>query len=137
MPKESYISDIRANKDRIRRDFSKRLQEAMIRKGFNQTETARRASGHLPKGKKMGRDVLSNYIRGVALPTPVNLNALCKALGTEPADLLPDRGHSTIANTNPIMDIRQTDDGLAFVRINQAMPMTKAFKILAILNEEE
>lgn len=119
-------------RDAVKIDFAKRLQRAMVKKGWNQSELARRSSGYL-KGGEIGRDLISHYIRGVAIPQPEKLQALCKALGVEPVDLLPTA--PTVDNKSPPFDMRQLEDGNVWLRINQAVSMDQALRIGKILNE--
>jgi transcriptional regulator with XRE-family HTH domain len=80
----------------VKNEFARRLEERRNAKGWNQSELARRATEHLPiaaegqkLGHKIGRDQISHYSRGVSLPRPETLEAIAKALGCEPSDLLP------------------------------------------------
>lgn len=64
----------------IKAEFARRLQTAMVGRGWNQSELARRASECLPKpapgqtrGHAIGRDLISHYVRGAMLPGPSNL----------------------------------------------------------------
>lgn len=118
--------------DAVRLEFARRLQRAMIEKGWTQSELARRASAYAPQ-KRMIRDNVSKYIRGRVLPGPLHLQALCKALGKKPEDLLPTRGTPTGGAETPSMDLRDLQDGNAWLRINQAVPMTTALEIARLL----
>lgn len=109
----------------------------MRRKGWNQSELARQAQKHAPKGKVIGRDSISNYIRGSNFPNPVNLDALCKALGVQPADLVPGSMFMRAKEEAPPMDIRGLGDGSAWLRINQRVSMPIALKILELLNSDK
>ncbi len=117
-------------------EFGRRLEAHMNRKGWNQSELSRQAQKHMPKGKTIGRDSISNYIRGSNFPNPVNLDALCKALGTQPVDLVPGEMFLRAKEDMPPLDVRGLGDGSAWLRINQRVPMAKALKILEILNTE-
>ena len=72
--------------DQVKIDFANRLQKAMVAKGYNQSELARRTADYMPedpetgKRKRFGRDNISTYIRGLALPQPATLAALAKAV---------------------------------------------------------
>ncbi len=121
-------------KDVVKIEFAKRLQRAMIRKGWNQSELARRAQPHM-KGKRLERDNISTYIRGNALPDPARLNALCQSLGIAPEDLLPSRGIPSAADKAPSFDVRDLQDGNVWLRVNQAVPWDVALKIMVLLKE--
>lgn len=113
-------------------EFARRLQMAMTKKGLNQAELARRASVHLPNNQ-MIRDSVSKYVRGLTLPSPNFLNALCRVLGTKPDELVPTRGVSTVGNENPPLDVRDIGDGMVWLKINQALEWPVALKIMEML----
>jgi transcriptional regulator with XRE-family HTH domain len=119
--------------DVVRQEFARRLQRAMIEKGWTQSELARRASSHTPDNR-MIRDNVSKYIRGKVLPGPLHLNALAKALNKKPDELLPTRGTPAAGQENPPMDIRDLRDGNAWVRVNQALPWDTAMQIAKLLH---
>lgn len=121
-----------APRDAVKIDFANRLQKALIAKGINQSELARRASAQLPGKKTIGRDMVSHYIRGVALPRPAHLEALAKALGVKAEDLMPNA--PSAADKAPSADMKQLEDGNVWLRINQGVPMTKGLIVLSILN---
>lgn len=119
-----------------RMEFGRRVEAAMLKKGWNQSELARRAEEHMPKGKRFGRDSISNYIKGSNFPTPINLDALCKALGMKPEDLIPGQMFLRAKDDMPPLDIRGLGDGSAWVRVNQRVSFDIAMKIMALLNEK-
>lgn len=53
-----------------------RLRDAMARKGWSISETARQASRFLSDGERLGRAHVWHYVRGKALPRPQHLKAL-------------------------------------------------------------
>jgi transcriptional regulator with XRE-family HTH domain len=120
-------------RDQIKIDFAKRIQRAMIDKGWNQSELARRASAYLPKNTPLGRDNVSHYVRGISLPRSAQLAALAKALGLKPADLLPTV--PSAAQKAPPFDMRQLEDGNVWLRVNQAVSFDQALKIMRLLQE--
>lgn len=125
-----------APRDYVKVEFARRLQAAMVRKGWNQSELARRAQEHLPKGapkgSRVGRDNVSQYIRGRVLPAPHTLAALAEALGVEPADLLPSRGVPQASTEHTPRSFSDTPDGNVWVRVNLAVSSTDALKIMEI-----
>ncbi len=125
-----------APRDAVRREFGKRLQQSMTAKGWNQSELARRAAAHMPDGK-LGRDNVSSYVRGLSLPGPIILEALCRALGCVPTDLLPSRGVPSTSVSMPPLDVKDTGEGKAWLRVNQAVEWDAAIKIMAILRGQE
>lgn len=124
-----------APKDAVKVDFARRLQAAMVQKGWTQSELARRAQNYLPAGRKFGRDSVSLYIRGRTSPGPVFMDALCKALGKTRDQLLPTRGVPSAGEANPAMDARDLGDGTTWIRINQALSWPVALEILRLVNE--
>lgn len=121
-----------APKDAVKHEFARRLQAAMVAKGWTQSELARKAENHLPKNHKFGRDAISTYIRAKSLPGPVFLDALCKALGKKTEDLLPTT-MMTPGNGSPPLKVQDMNDGFAWLTINQQVSWDKAVKILEIL----
>lgn len=122
-----------APKDAVKIEFARRLQAAMIAKGMQQSDLARAAEIHLPKGKRFGRDSISLYIRAKSLPGPLHLKALCAALGAKPEELLPTRGIPAAGDSAPTLDARDLGDGNTWLRINQAVPWDDAIKIMQLV----
>jgi len=125
-----------APRDAARAEFARRLSAAMIQKGWNQSELARRASDHYAD-KEIGRDSISVYMRGKALPTPLVLNAIAAALGVDPADLLPSRGVPSASAASPKMEAKDMGDGTVWLRVNQQVPWQVALTIMAALQHDE
>lgn len=130
------------NAENIKAEFARRLQAAMIEKGWNQSELARRASALLPKPEKgqkrgadIGRDSVSHYMRGKMLPLPLYLEAISKALGVSPADLMPART-PTAAPTGPF-EMKGLPDGRVYLRVSRTVRQEAAMKIMAILADED
>lgn len=120
-----------APKDAVKAEFARRLQHKMAEKGWTQSEMARQAEYHLPRGQKFGRDNISGYVRGLSLPGPVMLGALCQALGCQPQDLL--LAAPSVDTRNPPLEVKDAGDGRAWVRINQAVDWQIALKIMELL----
>ena len=118
--------------DLVRQEFARRLQRAMIEKGWTQSELARRASPFAPD-TRMIRDNVSKYIRGKVLPGPLHLEALCKALGKRPTDLLPARPSGGTSHELPSFDMRDLGNGTAWLRVNQAVSWETALKIATMV----
>jgi transcriptional regulator with XRE-family HTH domain len=127
----------------IKAEFARRLQTAMVAKGWNQSELARRATEHLPKpaagqkrGHAIGRDLISHYVRAAMLPGPTNLEAMAKALGVKSADLLPAGVPSASGEAAPF-EVRGMADGRLYLRIARTVSAETGMKILALLAEED
>jgi transcriptional regulator with XRE-family HTH domain len=115
-------------------DFQRRLLQARLEKGWNQSQLARQASLHL--GRNFGRDNVSKYEMGITTPTPLMLNALAKALGIPPEDLtVSGRLLSAEMEHEPKISMRTTQGGRAWIRINQEVPLATALAILDLLKE--
>lgn len=121
-------------KERARVEFSRNLYDAMVAKGWSQSELARNASKFLPEGEELGRDSISVYIRGKALPRGAALKALADSLGVEASDLLPPQAApSSLALHAPPIDVQDAGNDEAWLRINQRVPWTVAVEIMKLL----
>ena len=112
-------------------EFGNKLAKLMQDKGMSQSDLARAASKFMPN-KKFNRDNISQYVRGNSFPYPVRLNAICKALGVNPEDLKP-AGLPTASDKAPPLDFRSLGDGKVFLRVNQAVELDVALKVVALL----
>ncbi len=128
----------------IKAEFARRLQTAMVAKGWNQSELARRATDSLPRpapgqkrGHAIGRDLVSHYVRGAMLPGPANLEALAKALSVRPVDLMP-AGVPQVGGGEPApFEMKGMPDGRMYLRISRTVSQDTAMKIMAILADED
>ena len=123
-----------APKDAVKAEFARRLQAAMVRKGWNQSELARRAAENTTDGH-FGRDNISLYIRGIVMPGPVHLHALSKALSLKPDELLPSRGAPSADDRVPPLDIRDAGNGKAWLRVNMAVEWPVAVEVMKLLKD--
>lgn len=114
-----------------KQEFGRRLYELMIRKGWNQSELARRA--------RLGRDSISTYVRGVSFPDPKNLQALCEALDVSREELLPNAVESAMDREHPAFEIKQAhgDPSKVWLRVNRMVSAETAAQIFALLNKPE
>ena len=118
-------------------EFAAKLQRALILKGWTQSELARRAADYdTRKGSKIGRDSISHYIRGMNVPSPLVLEAIAKALGMKPQDLLPETTATVAEMENPPIDLRDLGNGNVWLRVNQAVEWPIALKIMGMLKGE-
>lgn len=107
----------------------------MVDRGWHQSELARRAATHMPN-RKFGRDNISKYLAGVTLPSPLHLNAMAKALGMPPEELLPTKNGRLLAGNmdeTSRLDLRTVDDKTVWLRLNQALPLDVALKIMGLI----
>lgn len=132
---EETVSDA-APKEAVKAEFAKRLQAAMVEKGWNQAELARAAAKFTNSGD-FGRYSVSCYIRGTTLPRPEHLSALAKALGVAPRDLLPTRGVPSAEKNTPPLDLKDMGDGNVWLRVNQAVTWEVAMQIMQLLKDKK
>ena len=110
-----------------RAEFGKRLQSLMLKKGWNQSELARKCD--------LGRDSISQYVRGRSIPTPGNLNKLAGILGVEATALFPNYDAQTNAIEAATVEIKSIDSDAEhmWLRVNMKVPAEKALEVLKIL----
>lgn len=125
------------DKEAQMREFARRLQKAMIAKGWNQSDLARAANMHMPDKREFGRHLINYYMRQRGLPSPVYLKALAGALDMEPTDLLPDHDHWQTRDMTGIQ--LKTIDGTneAWLSFNQRIPLSKALQIMRLVQDEK
>lgn len=132
----TYIGDSQTDPDLrpkhlTKHEFGKRLYQLMVAKGWHQSELARRAD--------VARDSISTYIRGVSLPEAGNLEKLAKALGIEPADLLPNFVESAIDNDTPSLEMKivNSEPRVAWLRVNRLVSTATCVKIVELLSSDK
>ena len=110
-----------------RAEFGKRLQSLMLKKGWNQSELARKCD--------LGRDSISQYVRGRSIPTPGNLNKLAGILGVEPEALFPNYDAQANAIEAATVELKSIDSDAEhmWLRVNMKVPAEKALEVLKIL----
>lgn len=134
--KSSTRSDFSPNADvdlsvkSIRKiEFAKRLYNLMMQKDWNQSDLARNSG--------LGRDSISQYVRGNNIPSPKNLKKLAEALGVQPVEIYPNYEAAAIEEEIPSLSFRQMpgDENHMWVRINKKVPMHVAAQIMKLMNE--
>lgn len=143
--------------DEIGRGFAKRLQKLMDDKGWNQSVLARRAAIHMPNGK-LDRQLIHNYLGGTTVPQHERLEAIAKALGVEPGDLvtaedLPGmearhaariraeakapRAASNVVPMAPTVSTVNVNEGgeSVHLKIDRQVPFDVALEIMALLKQ--
>lgn len=122
-----------ASDARRRGEFARRLNEAMVDRGWTQSELARNAG--------LGRYVVSNYIRGRSLPSAASLAALAKALELDPEVLVPDPSELPApdggATPELQFEVLAHDPSRALLRVNKILDVRKALQIAIILAKAE
>lgn len=127
---EHTDQDVRP-KHLTKQEFGRRLYNAMIRKGWTQSELSRRAD--------VKRDSVSTYVRGVSLPGPLNLKKLASALGVNETELLPNHIEAAIDEDVPSLELKisSADSRVAWLRVNRLVSTSVAVKVVEILNGDE
>tara|TARA_R100001015_G_C4536279_1_gene101357 strand:+ start:298 stop:705 length:408 start_codon:yes stop_codon:yes gene_type:complete len=110
-----------------RAEFGKRLYSLMLKKGWNQSEMARRVG--------IGRDSISQYVRGRSIPSPANLDKLAGILGIEKDVLFPNYDAQANAIEAATLEIKSIDSDAEhmWLRVNMKVPAEKALEVLKIL----
>lgn len=113
-----------------KQEFGRRIYNLMVAKGWTQSELARQSG--LP------RDRISNYVRGVALPTPTNVHSLAASFGVEPESLLPNHTEQAIGDDTPSFDMKTSTSapGKAWLRVNRLVLFSTAVKIAELLEQD-
>lgn len=110
-----------------RQEFGRRLYNLMLQKQYSQSDLAR-ASG-------MGRDSISQYVRGRSVPSPKNLAKLADALDVEVNVLFPNYDAQANAVEQPTFEMKsiESDAEHFWLRINMKVPAEKALAVMQIL----
>lgn len=113
-----------------KQEFGRRLYNLMLAKGWHQSELARQSG--LP------RDRISTYVRGAAMPSPQNVQALAAALGVEADAIMPNHVMSAIDEDVPALEIKSSPatPGKAWLRVNRLVLMATAVKIAELLEQD-
>lgn len=121
--------------DAVRRAFAHRLYTLMVAKGWNQSDLARALTTEM--GKNFGKDNVSNYVRGVSLPTGPRLLAIAKVFDVAPEELVVAAGRPSAESKNPKLDVRFLDDSYAWLKVNRRVSRDLARKIVNLLEDEK
>lgn len=121
-------------------EFARRFSRQLVLKGWSQAEFVRRAQA-LAQTKgldiRVGPDSVSSYLRGLYLPSAPTMNLMAEVFGVDVIELLPPRGIPEAGESLPPVGVQDQGDGLAWLRVNQAVPWPVALKILALLHGED
>jgi transcriptional regulator with XRE-family HTH domain len=136
--------------------FAERLRAAMERKGWSVADTARQVSRLLGEEAKFGSSHISGYLSGRALPRVKYLQALSRALGVDPEELVPGasgqdprlgegaepdaaRAEVRPASSGAPVDfvhVRDYGDGTALLQVLQRVPWATALEVMALVKGE-
>lgn len=129
-------TDVFAHKDVIKREFGQRLHRLLVQKSMSQTDLAR-AAAKFTSDKRFGRDLISSYVNGRYVPSPVNLEAMAKALGVSAEDILPMANNlPRRGETTPPLDFRIIGEDRASLRVNQVVSLACALKVAQLINDD-
>jgi hypothetical protein len=124
--------------------FSCKLVDLMARNGLSQSDLARAIWGTLidPRGRDVARnrDRISNYVRGLQLPSPATVKKLADVFGVEPAELQPSLAVPPGQVGQPVNISLTAISGrpdVVLLTVNKRMPMKIALQILALLAEAD
>jgi transcriptional regulator with XRE-family HTH domain len=116
--------------------FARKLNRLLLEKNWNQTDLAREATKFTPKGRTIGRHLISAYCRGASRPTDKNLTVIAQALGVSPEELLPVSARTEEIPTNFATATTGLNGGTRIV-VDAEVPGDTALKILEILRAVE
>src|SRR5262245_38460046 len=110
-------------------EFGRRLQAALIRKGWNQVDLARNASLKIPdnvdaKGRpkrSIGRDLIGLYCRGSSFPNPTYLQAIADALGMTLEQLVPASALAPADDSLTPFSVKYIDATRMHIRLNRTV----------------
>lgn len=119
-------------KDGLKREFARRLHQAMVAKDWRQADL-HRASG-------VAKDSISSYYNAKILPTDYNLTKLARALGVTPGALMP--GVSPDSPPMPEIETLAMWDvpgsaGLKRLRVNRIVSIGTAVKVIDMVNSDD
>lgn len=126
-----------ASRGEVSAEFGRRLQRAMNAVGLTQSELARRAQTLAPDGMRIARDNISTYINGRAMPNPARLAVIAKALGVEPATLLPEPAVSRGARVGPALEMIAISPKKYRLRVDLNLSVATAMEVLRLINSDK
>lgn len=126
----------RMSPDRAARlqQWGKSLKDRINQKELNQSEFASRVA-LFTRDRRMGRDLISNYIRGISEPTPLKQIAMAKALNIpveelmEPMDIVAPFDKKK----TPPVKMESISPTHARLEINTKVPMAVAAEIIRLI----
>lgn len=117
--------------------FGRKLREARIKKGWSMSELARRASKIAGPSFSIGKYSISRYEIGAQMPEPPRVRAMAAAMDIKPEDLRPDLESEPIVPARGLDAQVNAETGMVWLRLNQAVSLGKAQRIMAILAEKD
>ena len=111
------------NREVVKSEFARRLYEAIMARGWTQSEFARHCG--------LNRDAISTYVRGKSSPSPVNLEKMAEVLGMRPEELMPNYYEAAHAKADSQMELRDVpnEEGYMWLKLNLRLPKKVAIEI--------
>lgn len=111
------------NREVVKSEFARRLYEAIVSRGWNQSEFARHSG--------LNRDAVSTYVRGKSVPSPLNLEKMASVLGMRPEELMPNYYEAAHAKADSQMELRDVpnEEGYMWLKLNLRLPKKVAIEI--------
>ena len=128
-----------------REEFGKRLYQALLDADMSQSDLARevfnetRIDPTTQYEVVVGRDRISQYVKGRQFPEPRTFKKICEVLGKKPEELAPTMVGSTIERESPSFEIKMIGDRIdaVLLRINKIVPLALATKIGEMIDAAE
>lgn len=119
-----------SNRTKRNLEFGKRIYKTVVDMGITQSDLARMSG--------LGRDSISQYIRGKSVPTPVNLNKLAKALNMEANELYPQYESNAFGTESLSQEMRAVpgDPDHMWLRVDMKVPTAVALEVLQLVNKK-
>jgi transcriptional regulator with XRE-family HTH domain len=120
-----------------KQEFGRRLSRMLSERYMSQSDLVRKVKD--VTGETIGRDAISTYVNGRTFPTPKSLELICRALGVDRDELLPNAAIQAINDEHPAVELRQAagHPGKAWLRINRLLSFGTAAQIVSIIHEED
>lgn len=125
-------------------EFAQKLREALERAGLTPSDLARRIWGDAPPTAKgyvsaKNRDRISKYLAGKVIPDAATLKLLAEALRVPEESLAPQVVGTKLEREHPELRLTVISGhrDRVHLTINSAMPLSKALRMIALLEEKE
>ena len=117
------------NRELVKAEFARRLWEAIMQRGWTQSEFARYAG--------LNRDAVSTYVRGKSFPSPQSLEKMSQLLGVKPEDLLPNYYEMAQAKQTTSMELRAVpnEEGYMWLKLDLRLPKKLATEIFLMVQD--
>ncbi len=119
-----------SNRTKRNLEFGKRVYKFVADMGITQSDLSRMSG--------LGRDSISQYIRGKSVPTPVNLRKLAKALDVDPNDLYPQYESNAFGTESLSQEMRAVpgDPDNMWLKVDMKVPTAIALQVLQLVNNK-